>query len=67
MGKVEDGSLSFNKVQTSTDAVRNQMRDLGHKIGKKLEQELKPIDIKPSVMNQQCVVYFVSCDLCDLD
>lgn len=42
MGKVEDGSLSFNKDQTPTDAVRNQMRDLGHKIGKKLEQELKP-------------------------
>ena len=49
------------------------MRDLSHKIGtniqpvfisKKLEQDLKPKEIKPQIVNQQCVVYPFSCDLC---
>ena len=52
------------------------MRDLSHKIGttlqpvfisKKLEQDLKPKEIKPPIVNQQCVVYLFSCDLCDAD
>ena len=50
------------------------MCDLSHKIGtniqpvfisKKLEQDLKPKEIKPQIVNQQCVVYLFSCDLCD--
>ena len=78
--QVEDGrvlrvSLPF-KDQTSANAVRRQMRDLSHKIGstlqpvfisKKLEQDLKPKEIKPPIVNQQCVVYLFSCDLCDAD
>ena len=53
-----------------------QLRDLSHKIGptlqpvfvsKKLGQDLKPKEIKPSIVNQQCVVYLFSCDLCDAD
>ena len=49
------------------------MRDLSHKIGptlqpvfidKKLEQDLKPKEAKPSIDNQQCVVYHIVCDLC---
>ena len=49
------------------------MRDLSHKIGptlqpvfirRKLEQDLKP---RPSIVNQQCVVYHFVCDLCDAD
>ena len=77
---MEDGfvlrvSLPF-KDQTSANAVRRQRRDLNHKIGttlqpvfisKKLEQDLKPKEIKPPIINQQCVVYLFSCDLCDAD
>ena len=42
------------------------MRDFGNKIGlalqpvfvsKKLEQDLRPKEAKPSIVNQQCVVY----------
>ena len=50
----------------AANAVRKQLRDLGHKIGptlqpvflsKKLGQDLKPKEIKPSIVNKQCVVY----------
>ena len=34
---------------------------------KKLEQDLKPKEIKPSIVNRQCVVYKFACDLCDAD
>ena len=78
--QVEDGrvlrvSLPF-KDQTSSNAVRRQMRDLSHKIvttlqpisvSKKLEQDLKPKEIKPPIVNQQYVVYLFSCDMCDAD
>ena len=52
------------------------MKDLSHKIGtivepifvgKKLEQDLKPKEIKPPIVNQQRVVYPFLCDLCDAD
>ena len=52
------------------------MHDLSHKIGitlqpvfvsRKLEQDLKPREIKPSIVNQQCVVYSFTCDLCVSD
>ena len=51
------------------------MRDLSHKIGplqpvfigKKLEQDLKPKEARPSIVNQQCVVYHIVRDLCDAD
>ena len=36
-------------------------------MSKKLEQDLKPKEIKPSIVNQQCVVYKFACDLCDAD
>ena len=64
------------KDQTSANAVRRQMRDLSYKIGttlqpvftsRKLEQDLKPSEIKPPIVNQQCVVYSFTCDLCDSD
>ena len=66
-------SLPF-KDQVAANAVRKQLRDLSHKIGptlqpvfvsKKLGQDLKPKEIKPSIVNKQCVVYHFSCDLCD--
>ena len=68
-------SLPF-KDQVAANAVRKQLRDLSHKIGptlqpvfvsKKLGQDLKPEEIKPSIVNNQSVVYHFSCDLCDAD
>ena len=68
-------SLPF-KDQVAANAVRKQLRDLSHKIGptlqpvfvsKKLGQDLRPKEIKPSIVNKQCVVYQFSCDLCDAD
>ena len=52
------------------------MRDLSHKVGptlqpvfisKKLEQDLEPKEAKPSIVNQQCVVYHFVCDPCGAD
>ena len=36
-------------------------------MSKKLEQDLKPKEIKPSIVSQRCVVYKFACDLCDAD
>ena len=64
------------KDQTSANAVKRQMRDLRQKIGltgatnfceQEMEQDLKPKEVKPPIINQQCVVYLFSCDLCDTD
>ncbi|XP_078368996.1 uncharacterized protein LOC144652975 [Oculina patagonica] len=68
-------SLPF-KDQTSANAVRRHLCDLSHKINvtvqpvfvsKKLEQELKPKELKPTIVNHHCVVYSFSCNLCDAD
>ena len=68
-------SLPF-KDQISANAVRRQMKDLSHNIGtvvepifvsKKLEQGLKPKEIKPPIVNLQRVVYSFLCDVCDAD
>ena len=68
-------SLPF-KDQGAANAVRKQLRDLSRKIlptlqpvfaGKQLVQDLKPKEVKPSIVNRQCVVYRFSCDLCDAD
>ena len=68
-------SLPF-KDQVSAIAVRRQLRDLSNKIGptlqpvfvsKKLEHDLEPKEAKPSIVNQQCVVYHFVCYLCDAD
>ena len=78
--KIDDGNtirifLPF-KDQIAANAVRRQLRDLNRKIcvtlqpifvSKKLEQDLKPKEIKPSIVNRQCVVYKFACDLCDAD
>ena len=78
--RVEDNSILRitlpHKDQTSANSVRRQMRDLSYKIGttlqpvfvsKKLEQDLVPKEIKPPIVNQQCVLYSFSCDMCDAD
>ena len=78
--KIDDGNtirivLPF-KDQIAANAVRRKLRDLSRKIcvtlqpifvSKKLEQDLKPKEIKPSIVNRQCVVYKFACDLCDAD
>ena len=33
-------------------------------MSRKLEQDFRPKEAKPSIVNQQCVVYYFSCDLC---
>ena len=66
-------SLPF---KVAPNAVGKQMLDLGYKIlpilqpvfvSKKLGKDLKPKEIKLSIVNRQCVVYRFSCDLCDAD
>ena len=66
-------SLPF-KGRTSSNAIKRQMRGLSHKIGstfepvvisRRLEQDLKPRKIKPSIVNEQCLVHSFTCDLCD--
>ena len=78
--KTDDGNsirivLPF-KDQIAANAVRRQLRDLSSKISvtlqpifvsKKLEQDLKPKEIKPSIVSRQCVVFKFACDLCDAD
>ena len=61
-------SLPF-KVQTSANAARRQMRGCMVFVSKKLEQDLKPKEVKPPIVNhdQQCLVYLCSCDVCDTD
>ena len=64
------------KDQIAANAVRRQLRDLSGKIGvtlqpifvsKKLEHDLKPKEMKPSIVSQHCVVYKFACDLWDAD
>ena len=53
----------------------NELKDLNQKIhttlqsffaaSQKIEQDLKLREVKPLVVNQQCLVYQFKCDLCD--
>ena len=36
-------------------------------VSKNLEQDLKPREAMPSIVNQQCAVYHFVCDMCDAD
>ena len=56
------------KDQDSANAVRRQLHDLSNKIGptlqpvfvsKKLQQDLKPKEAKPSIVNQRFIVYVI--------
>ena len=62
------------KDQKSADSVRKQLNDLGKKIdrviqpvftSKKVSEDLKVTEAKPSLVNQQCVVYEYQCNSCD--
>ena len=77
---IDDGNkirivLPF-KDEIAANAVRRQLGDLSNKIAvtlqpifvsKKLEQDLKPKEIKSSIVSQPCVVYKFASDLCDAD
>ena len=62
------------KDQKSADYVRSELCDLGKKIGrviqtvftsKKISEDLKFTETKPSLLNQQSVVYEFKCDSCN--
>ena len=62
------------KDQSSADIVRAQLEDLSQKIqvtvqpiffSHKIKQHLKPLEVRPSIVNQQSLVYQFKCDLCD--
>ena len=64
------------KDQKSASAVRKKLKELTRKINvtiqpiftsRKLEQDLKPKERKPDLVNQNCVVYVFKRDLCDAD
>ena len=61
------------KFQQMLFRLQRQLRDLSNKtlqpvfVSKKLEQVLKAKEAKPSIVNQQCVVYHFVCDLCNAD
>ena len=67
--------LSF-KDQRSANKLREQLSDLSRKMNaevhpvftsRKIKDELKAKEPKPLIVNQQNVVYFCKCDLCDAD
>lgn len=66
------------KDQRSANKLREQLQlsDLSRKINtevypfftsRKIKDELKAKEPKPPIVNQQNVVYFFKCDLCDAD
>ena len=64
------------KDQRSASKLREQLSDLSRKINTevhpvftshKIKDELKAKEPKPPIVNQQNVVYFFKCDLCDAD
>ena len=62
--------VSTTKDQKAADTVRRQLNDLGRSfqpvfLSKKLEDELKITGKKPSIVNQQRVVYQFKCSFCD--
>ena len=64
------------KDQKSANAVRHQLSDLSRKIDAdvhpvytihKIKGKFKPKEHKPAIVNQQNVVYYFKCGLCDAD
>ena len=64
------------KDQRSAKKLREQLSDLSRKINTevhpvftshKIKDELEAKEPKPPIVNQQNVVYFFKCDLCDAD
>ena len=66
--------VSILQDQKSTNQPRRQLWDLGRKINhplqpiftsKKMIDDLRETELKPTLVNQQNVVYKFKCDLCD--
>ena len=64
------------KDQKSADVVRHQLSDLSWKIdadvqpvytSQKIKGPFKPKEHKPPIENQENIVYYFKCDLCDAD
>ena len=64
------------KDQRSADALRRNLNDLNKKIGsdlqpvftsRKIMDDIKVVEAKPTLINQHCVVYKFECNLCDVD
>ena len=62
------------KEQESANFVKTQLKDLSLKlhttiqpvfVSKKIGQDLHECEMKPQVVNQQCVLYHFQCNLCD--
>ena len=62
--------------QKSANAVRHQLSDLSQKIdadvqpvytSQKIKGPVKPKEHKPSIVNQENIVYYFKCGLCDAD
>ena len=62
------------KDQSSADIVRAQLKALSQKIqvtvqsifvSHKIKQHLKPLEVRPPIVNQQSLVYQFKCYLCD--
>ena len=65
-----------SKDQKSANAIRNQLGDLSRKIdavvqpvytSQKIKGQFKAKEHKPPIVNQQNVVYYYKCVLCDTD
>ena len=61
-------------IRFTYSTVRAQLQDLSQKIqltfqptfvSHKIKQHLKPSEVKPSIVNQQSLVYLFKCNLCD--
>ena len=62
------------KDQVSAYVVKRRLRDLSSNIrtsiqpvfvSRKLNEDLKVWEVKPAIVNQQCIVYKFQCNLCD--
>ena len=74
--KTDEGNMIRIVLPLRDQIAARQLLDLSNKIAitlqpifvsKKLEQGLKPEEIKLSIVNQQCVGYKFAWDLCDAD
>ena len=71
---MEWSASSFFQKEKSADSVCKQLSNLGKKIvrvlqpvftSRKIPEDLKVTETKPSLVNQQCVVYEFQCNSCD--
>ena len=74
--QTDEGNMIRIVLPLRDQIAARQLCDLSNKIAitlqpifvsKKLEQDLKPEEIKLSIVNQQCIGYKFAWDLCDAD